>query len=114
MPVWGGHSALYHEVMTKGTYQGVPVDDAKTLVGFGTQAPAALARVPFFVGTAHSAYHVFPGHTGVVIEAHSTREIDSINNIQISEFNPLGTGGGPRWTTHEHYRSGLIVVPNGL
>jgi hypothetical protein len=113
MPVWGGHAALYREVMKHGTYYGVPVDNAQELVGFGVNPPQAFTKVPFFVGTAHAGYHVFPGHAGRVIEAHSTREINSIDNIQISIFNPLAPGGGPRWTTHEHYRSGIIVVPPG-
>lgn len=111
MPVWGGHEERYLEVMNRGTYYQVPIDDAKKLVGFGTKPPAAFASVPFFIGTAHAGYHVFPGRAGDVIEAHSTREINSIDNIQFSPFNPLETNGGPRWTVHEHYRSGIIVVP---
>jgi hypothetical protein len=33
------------------------------------------------------------------------------DNIEVSAFNPLATGGGPRWTRSEKYRSGLIAVP---
>jgi hypothetical protein len=63
------------------------------------------------VGIAHAGYHVFPGRKGDVIEAHSMRNIAARDNIEFSEFNPLATGGGPRWTNSEKYRSGLIVVP---
>lgn len=41
-----------------------------------------------------------------------TREINTVDNIQSSVFNPIGDGGGPRWTRSEHYRSGIMVVPN--
>lgn len=110
-PVWGGHAARYNEVMKKGSYYGIPIDNAKALVGFGKQAPAAFKTVPFFVGIAHAGYHVFPGRRGEVIEAHSTRNLDSIDNLQFNLFSPLN-GGGPKWTAHEHYRSGIIVVPS--
>ena len=113
MPVWGGHEERYREVLNRGTYYHVPIDDSQTLVGFGKNPPPSFATVPFFIGTAHAGYHVFPGHSGGVVEAHSTREINSIDNIQFSPFNPLASGG-PRWTAHEHYRSGVIVVPPGF
>jgi len=111
MGVWGGHAENYSSVMKKGTYYGVPVDDAETLVGFKDQAPDELAKADFFVGTAHSGYHVFPGYSGNVIEGHSMRSLDSKDNIEVSTFNPLGSGGGPRWTRTERYRSGIIAVP---
>jgi hypothetical protein len=38
--------------------------------------------------------------------------MDSIENIEFSKFNPLASGGGPRWTASLKYRSGLICVPS--
>lgn len=111
MPVWGGHAGRYSEVMKKGSYYGVRIDDAETLVGFKDRPPMGISRVPFFVGTAHSGYHVFPGRMGDVIEAHSMRDLNSRDNLEFSVFNPLGSGGGPRWTRTERYRSGMIAIP---
>jgi hypothetical protein len=110
-PVWGGHAARYESATKRGLYSGKPVDNAKALVGFGTKPSAAFRKVPFFVGTAHDGYHVFPGRRGDVIEAHSMRDLDAADNLEVSRFNPLGPGGGPRWTRREKYRSGLIAVP---
>lgn len=110
-PVWGGHAYHYAMVMSKGTYYGVPVDDAKTMVNFGDVMPPAFRKVPFFVGTAHAGYHVFPGHQGRIIEAHSMRNLNAFDNLEISDFNPFAPGGGPRWTRSEKYRSGVIAVP---
>lgn len=114
MPVWGGHAVRYREVTEKGSYYGIAIDDATTLVGFRDKPPVSFKAVPFFVGIAHSGYHVFPGRRGDVIEAHSMRNLNSIDNLEFSPFNPLGTGGGPRWTRSERYRSGVIVVPPGF
>lgn len=110
-PVWGGHQYNYNSVMKKGIYYGIPVDDAETLVGFGANPPIEFRRVGFFVGVAHAGYHVFPGRDGEVIEAHSMRDLNSKDNLEFSEFNPLGKNGGPRWTRTERYRSGLIAIP---
>lgn len=112
-PIWGGHAEMYNSVMRKKIYYGIPVTDSTTLVGFGTQVPATFKKVPFFIGTAHSGYHVFPGTKGLVIEAHSMRALSSRDNLEFGNFNPLDqqNGGGPRWTNIEHYRSGMIVVP---
>lgn len=110
-PVWGGHEYRYATIKTKGNYYGLTIDDSQWLVGFGDRVPADFARVPFFVGTAHAGYHVFPGRQGEVIEAHSTRLLNSRDNLEFSVFNPLGTGGGPRWTKTEKYRSGVIAIP---
>jgi hypothetical protein len=111
MPVWGGHAYRYNTVMKKQNYIGLHVDDAKTLVGYNTTIPEAFKQVPFFVGTAHAGYHVFPGKFGQVIEAHSMRTINAFENLEVSDFNPLGPGGGPRWTRTEKYRSGVIAIP---
>ena len=111
MPVWGGHAYRYATVKNKGVYYETNVDDGTRLVGFGTRPPASFRTVPFFVGIAHAGYHVFPGRRGDVIEAHSMREMIARDNIEVSPFNPLAAGGGPRWTRSEKYRSGLIAVP---
>jgi hypothetical protein len=111
MPVWGGHAIRYSEVIKRKTYYKVPVDDVTLLVDFKNQQPRAFKEIDFFVGTAHSGYHVFPGMYGDVIEGHSMRAINSISNLETSVFNPLAPRGGPRWTSTEKYRSGLIAVP---
>ncbi len=107
----GWHAYRYSTVMNKGTYYYNDVDDKSLLVGFGTSVPGAFRAAPFFIGVAHTGYHVFPGFEGTVIEAHSTRALSSIDNLETSPFNPLGNGGGPRWTPTEKYRSGLIALP---
>ncbi|MEP6821208.1 MAG: hypothetical protein ABI946_02545 [Chthoniobacterales bacterium] len=107
----GWHAYRYSTVMNRGNYYYNQVDDKSLLVGFGTQVPAEFRRAPFFIGVAHTGYHVFPGFEGTVIEAHSTRPLASINNLETSPFNPLASGGGPRWTPTEKYRSGLIALP---
>jgi hypothetical protein len=113
-PVWGGHAYRYNQVLKKGTYYDVKVDDAKTLVGFKDAQPLAFKKAPFFIGTAHAGYHVFPGSFGTIIEAHSMRNLNSIDNLETSPFNPLATGGGPRWTKTERYRSGIMAIPPGF
>jgi len=105
----GHHSAFYRGVTGSGRYYGVPVDDAQTLVGFGKNVPRKFSNVPFFVGTAHGGYHVFPGMGGVVIEGHSMKPINDPNMIESSEFNPLADGGAPRGA----YFTGIIAVPPG-
>ena len=107
----GWHAYRYSTVMNRGNYYYNTVDDKALLVGFGTQVPGAFRSAPFFIGVAHTGYHVFPGFEGTVIEAHSTRLLSSVNNLETSPFNPLGSGGGPRWTPTEKYRSGLIALP---
>ncbi len=107
----GWHAYRFNTVTNRGTYYFNRVDDKSLLVGFGTTVPATFRRAPFFIGVAHTGYHVFPGFEGTVIEAHSTRLLTSINNLETSPFNPLGSGGGPRWTPTEKYRSGLIALP---
>jgi hypothetical protein len=111
-PEWGGHAARYATSTTKGKYYDVTVDDATKLVGFKKSPPASFKNVQIFVATAHAGYHVFPGRDGDVIEAHSMRQMNSIENIEFSKFNPLSAGGGPRWTASLKYRSGLICVPS--
>ena len=120
-PVWGGHAYRWSQVLRKKEYYGVPVHDIRTLVNFGITPGAEFKTVPFYVGTAHAGYHVFPGFRGQVIEAHSMRELRSRENLEVGMFNPLyqpvngvqGGNGAPKWTRSEHYRSGVIVVPPG-
>ena len=111
MPVWGGHALRHASVKNKGIYYDSKVDNSTRLVGFKKTQPAGFAGVPVFVGIAHAGYHVFPGRRGEVVEAHSMRQMIAEDNIEFSPFNPLATGGGPRWTRSEKYRSGLIAVP---
>lgn len=111
--VWGGHEALYRSATVRGMYQNIPIDDVSTLVGFGENPPSSFLSIPFFAAVAHSGYHVFPGRAGEVVEAHSTRQLNSKDNLEFSPFNPIAPNGGPRWTRSEHYRSGVIAVPPG-
>lgn len=112
-PAWGLHRMRYESVMKKDKYYTVRVDDKKTLVGFDRQVPERFKKIPFFVGVAHSGYHVFPGTYGKVIEAHSMRGLDTFDNLEVGDFNPLMKGGSPRWTPNVKYRSGIVAVPPG-
>jgi hypothetical protein len=114
MPVWGGHALRYASAKNNGTYYHSKVDDVTALVGFKNVQPAAFRTVPVFVGIAHAGYHVFPGRRGDVIEAHSMRQMTARDNIEVAPFNPLASGGAPRWTASEKYRSGLIAVPESI
>ncbi len=107
----GSHAWRYYTVTNRGTYYHNKVDDPTWLVGFGTRVPSDFKSVPYFAGVAHAGYHVFPGFQGQVIEAHSTRKLTSIDNLEENPFNPLASGGAPRWTSTEKYRSGLIGIP---
>ena len=111
---WGMHASRYQSIQRNSTYYKSKVDDRQTLVGFDTTLPESFTRAPLFIGVAHSGYHVFPGIFGEVIEAHSMRQIDSLSNLERAPFNPLATGGAPRWTKSERYRSGLVAVPPGF
>jgi hypothetical protein len=106
---WGYHESRYNSVMKKGTYYWNYVDDDSSLVNFGTNVPQGFKDIPFFVGTAHTGYHVFPGIYGQVIEGHSTRSITDPQTLESSPFNPIANGGGPRG----EYKSGLIAIPPG-
>jgi len=120
-PVWGGHTERWNSVLKRKNYFGIPVHDIRTLVNFGINSGSDFKKPPFFVGTAHAGYHVFPGFNGNVIEAHSMRDMSSRSNMEVGPFNPLyqpingvdNGNGAPRWTRSEHYRSGVIVVPPG-
>ncbi|MES2802837.1 MAG: hypothetical protein V4654_10120 [Bdellovibrionota bacterium] len=107
---WGMHASRYREVMKKDKYYVSKIDDKTTLVNFGSILPESFKRAPFFLGVAHAGYHVFPGFYGQVIEAHSSRQLDSISNMERGVFNPLN-GGSPMWSNTEWYRSGIVAVP---
>lgn len=111
MPVWGGHALRYAAVKNRGVYYDAKIDNSTSLVGFKKTPPASFASVPIFIAIAHAGYHVFPGRDGAVIEAHSMRRMIAKDNIEVAPFNPLATGGAPRWTRSEKYRSGVIAVP---
>ncbi|HEY8279698.1 MAG TPA: hypothetical protein VIH99_08745 [Bdellovibrionota bacterium] len=121
MGTWGAHAMRWRSVNEKNLYTmgseiPIPIDDKKLLVGFQDEPPKAFTDLPFFVGTAHAGYHVFPGFYGSIIEAHSVRKLSSRDNLEISKFNPgVGDkdGFGPQWTDIEKYRSGVLVVPPG-
>lgn len=109
--LWGGHAYRFGTVNSAGIYYDTYVDDRSSFVGFGQTQPEGFDQIPFFVGIAHAGWHVFPGRDGEVIEAHSTRQLNARDNLEFSSFNPLARGGGPRWTSLEKYRSGLIAIP---
>ncbi|WP_413557480.1 hypothetical protein [Bdellovibrio sp. HCB209] len=110
-PAWGMHGMRYNQVMKKDVYYNVKIDDKSTLVGFDLDVPQSFIDSAFFVGVAHAGYHVFPGRFGEVIEAHSMRRLDGIDNLEKGPFNPLAVGGAPMWTKIEKYRSGIVAVP---
>jgi hypothetical protein len=106
---WGYHAYRLKTVMGQHKYLYNTVDDVTTLVNFGRTVPASFRSIPFFVGTAHTGSHVFPGMAGNVIEGHSTRQITDGQTLESSPFNPLEDGGAPRGS----YYSGLVAVPPG-
>ena len=108
--IWGRHAYHWSRVRSDRRYLYNRVDDISQLVNFGKKIPSLAAAVPFFVGTAHGGYHVFPGYRGQVIEGHSTRPITDKQTIETSPFSPLQDGGGPRGGP---YKSGLMAIPPG-
>lgn len=106
---WGFHQEHWEQVQRNQRYLANHVDDFKTFAGFGVNPPAVLARAPFFVGTGHGGYHVFPGFNGKLVEAHSIRPLTDPNTVQMEQFNPMAAGGGPNGL----FRSGLLALPPG-
>lgn len=107
---WGYHSYRYLTIQREDRYYFNNVDESQWLVNFKTNPPKNFTQIPFFIGTAHTGYHVFPGMFGQVIEGHSTRAITDRQTIESSLFNPLQNGGGPRG----QYKSGLMLIPPGF
>lgn len=106
---WGYHAYRYLTVNRSDSYYFNQVDESSWLVNFKTTTPKNFKDIPFFIGTAHTGYHVFPGMYGQVIEGHSTRAITDAQTLESSPFNPLQNGGGPRG----QYKSGLMLIPPG-
>lgn len=104
---WGYHEFNWHLASKKGQYLYNKVDDARALVNFGQNVPEAVKAAPFWVGTAHGGFHVFPGTEGRVVEAHSTRRLTDIQTLEAAPFNPL-RGQAP---TNGTLFSGLIALP---
>jgi len=107
----GWHLYRYNNVMKNNQYWTNRVDDKTKMVGFGYGRPRVLNETKFWVGIANTGYHVFPGTFADVVEAHSTRDIMSKDNLEFSVFSPFADGGGPKWSATEKYRSGLIALP---
>lgn len=107
LKIWGFHEQHWINVSKGGKYLYNTVDNYTFLTDFMRTPPPEFTRAPFFVGTAHGGYHVFPGFYGHVIEGHSKRSIDDSQTIEDSPFNPLLKGGGPRG----NYFSGLMAIP---
>lgn len=107
---WGYHEYRWIMLQRTGKYYMNPVDDAHALVNFGSYPPRSLREIPFFIGTAHTGYHVFPGAAGQVIEGHSVRDITAHDMIESAPFNPMQPGSGPNGT----FRSGLLALPPGF
>jgi hypothetical protein len=105
----GFHEDNYVAAKNKKRYYLNAVDDITTLVNFGDTEPVFLKQVPFFVGTAHMGYHVFPGSYGIVVEGHSARAITDITTLESAPFNPLDSKGAPSG----RYRSGMLSIPPG-
>lgn len=109
----GWHNYRLNRVRNSNRYWYNTIDDKYSMVGFQKGTPSILYNVPFWVGTAHTGYHVFPGTYSEVIEAHSTQPITAYKNMEFSQFAPMKSGGGPRWTATQKYRSGMIALPPG-
>jgi hypothetical protein len=103
----GFHEDNFIAVKNKATYYFNEIDISDLLLNFSDTEPNYLKGIPFFIGTAHMGYHVFPGYYGVVVEAHSTRAITDEQTIESAPFNPLSDDGAPSG----RYRSGLISIP---
>jgi hypothetical protein len=104
---WGYHENNWQGASKRSRYLYNHLDDARLLVNFGNEVPRFLKEIPFFVGTGHGGYHVFPGTYGRVIESHSTRLITDRKSLESDDFNPLA-GRAP---TGGMYRSGMIAIP---
>ncbi|MGZ3713048.1 MAG: hypothetical protein ACXVBE_14885 [Bdellovibrionota bacterium] len=107
---WGYHQENWRAASgPRHKYYYNNVDDVRAFVNFGNHVPEAAKKIPFFVGTGHMGYHVFPITFGKVVEGHSTRAINDPKTLQASPFNPLN-GQGP---TEGTYKSGIVAVPPG-
>jgi hypothetical protein len=103
----GFHEDNFVAVKTKKRYYYNNIDDGKSLIDFKEEPPRFFKNIPFFIGTAHMGYHVFPGSYGQVVEAHSMRPLTDPDTVESAPFNPLAEGGAPRGL----YRSGIVTIP---
>jgi len=106
---WGYHHYRWTTVQKEKKYYFNHVDDYEYLVNFGQRTPRSFSKIPFFVGTAHTGYHVFPGTFGQVIEHIHQSNITESNSVSILKFNPLKKTEGP----HGNFKTGLIAIPPG-
>lgn len=118
---YGWHADRLRQVREKKQYYFNPVDDGTSLVDFGASPPRKFLQLPFFVGTAHTGFHVFPGYKGIVVEGHNRARITDRRTVESAPFDPLGQipteNGKPRFSPNGGlygvYRSGLIAAPPG-
>jgi len=106
---WGYHSYRFQTVnSTKRNYLYNTVDDARALVGFKRSVPTLLQNSPFYIGNAHSGYHIFIGLKDRIVEGHSTIDITNPRMLEDNVFDPLNEDSpGPSGS----YRSGLMALP---
>lgn len=111
---YGFHEVRLASVRKSMMYLYNPVDDATTLIDYQRTIPEKFRRVPFFVGTVHSGFHVFPGTFGHVIEAHNKSRPTNRRTIEDGAFDTLHPREPhPNGGAYGRYRSGLIAVPPG-
>ncbi len=111
---FGWHQDRLRTVRKSMTYYFNPVDDATSLTDYGPSVPAKFLKVPFFVGTVHTGFHVFPGKFGFVIEAHNRSRPTNKRTIEAGNFDPSHPREPhPNAGAYGTYRSGLIAVPPG-
>lgn len=107
------HKYFANQVEKTGQYSGIPIDHK--MLNFRTTNPQeketkgldALKDVPFWVGIADGAYHVFLGHNLNVNEAHSALNPDSYKVIEDRPLEKWGT------ESKKKFLSGVIMVPPG-
>jgi hypothetical protein len=111
---WGYHEDRLRKVRAQMMYYYSPVDDAVSLVDYGANLPRKFTRVPFFVGTVHTGFHVFPGKLGFVVEAHNRSRPTMRRTIEGGYFDPFHPREPhPNGGEYGTYRSGIIAVPPG-
>lgn len=118
---WGWHEYRLHQVMKEKRYLFNPVDDTTSLINFGPKLPASFLKVPFYVGTVHSGFHVFMGKGGYVVEAHNRKSITDPGNVEGGPFDPMGVNRGwfsrekphPNGDQYGVYKTGLMAIPPG-
>ena len=102
--VWGHHKARYDNLLKTGYYYHNKVDNIWTLTGMGKGGmPKVFTDLEFYVGTANTGYHVFPGTEGVNLEGHGTAEFNSKKAVEARRLM------SKQW----RFRSGIVAVPPG-